>query len=81
MPESKSKRKKKGRSQRPPSVQTPPRKQTTARWVIPTVFGLWGLGVVVIIANYMRGDAADNRFLFGGLIMIAAGFLFATRIH
>ncbi|HVL80940.1 MAG TPA: cell division protein CrgA [Actinomycetota bacterium] len=81
MPESKSKRKRKGRRVRPTSVQTPPRKRSTPRWVIPTVFGLWGVGVLVIIGNYMRGTAADNRLLFGGLIMIAAGFMFATRIH
>jgi hypothetical protein len=49
--------------------------------VIPLVFGLWGLGVIIIIVNYMRGDAADNKLLFGGLGMIAAGFMFATRIH
>ena len=81
MPESRSKRKPKRGRRRPPPVQTPTRKKRTPRWVIPLVFGLWGLGVVVIIANYMRGDAADNKVLFGGLAMIAGGFIFATRIH
>lgn len=83
MPVSKSKRKKGTRSTRPPSVQTPARRKKTARWVIPVTFGLFAVGVLVIILNYMGifGGQTDNKLLFGGLGLIALGFVTATQIY
>lgn len=68
---------------RPPSVQTPTRHRRTSRWIIPLVFGLWGIGVLVIILNYMGifGGQAQNPLLFAGLGLIALGFVFSTRIY
>lgn len=84
MPESKSKRRKgRRRSVRPPSVQTPPKHRRTSRWIIPLVFGLWAVGVLVIILNYMGifGGTAQNPLLFAGLGLIAVGFVFSTKIY
>ncbi len=82
MPESKSKRRKRA-GRKPPPPKAPPRKRRTARWVIPTVFGLWTAGVLVIILNYMQlfGGQVRNELLFGGLGLIAAGFVAATQIY
>ena len=33
------------------------------------------VGVIVIVWNYLRGDAASNGVLFIGMGLIAAGFL------
>ena len=53
------------------------------RWVPVLMFFLLGLGVVVIVANYLNllpGDA-DNKYLLVGLGLITAGFVTATNYH
>lgn len=80
MPESKSKRKRKGRSRRPPAVQTPPRKRKTARWVPVAFFGLMGVGVLVIVLNYMAVFGTfRNWLLFVGLGLMGVAFAVSTR--
>jgi Cell division protein CrgA len=75
MPKSKSKRQ---RKQPPPK----PKPKVTAPWVLPAFFGLLGVGVVIIILNYVGvpWETANWR-LFLGLGMIAASFGVSTQIH
>ena len=48
-------------------------------WYPYFFLGLMGLGVLVIIADYMRGtNGFDAAWLWGGLGLIGAGFLAAT---
>lgn len=51
--------------------------------VIPFVmFGLMGLGLLVILANYVVQDrfgAPSNWYLLGGLGLILAGIVTATQ--
>jgi hypothetical protein len=77
MPKSKSRQKRTSR----PYVAPPPKKRPKAspRWYGYLVIGLILLGVGVIVWNYMRGDSAQNLFLWVGLGIIAAGFGAATR--
>ena len=52
-------------------------------WVPVLMFALLGLGVLVIILNYLNllpGDA-DNKYLLLGLAFITAGFVTATNFH
>lgn len=57
--------------------------QVSARWVPFVMFGLLGLGVVVIIANYtnlLPGDASQGYLLLG-LALILGGIVTATQLH
>lgn len=73
MPVSKSKR----------SRYTPPapkKKAASPLWVPALMFALLGVGLSVIILNYLGllpGDQ-QNSYLFLGLIEITAGFVVAT---
>ena len=66
------------------SRYTPPvprEQKVSPRWVPALMFALLGLGVLVIILNYLGvlpGDS-DNRYLLGGLAAITAGFVTATQ--
>ena len=42
------------------------------------MLGMIGLGVAVVIWNYLRGDAATNGFLWTGLGIIGVGFVGLT---
>lgn len=80
MPESKSKRKRKGRPQRPAAVQTPPKRKKTSRWVPYVFFTFMGAGVLVIILNYMGiFGTFKNYLLFVGLGLMGAAFAVSTR--
>ena len=61
---------------------TPKRKKVSPRWVPIVMFGCLGLGVLIILANYvglMPGGEASNWYLLIGLGLITAGFLTATQ--
>ncbi|MBA3302470.1 MAG: cell division protein CrgA [Acidimicrobiia bacterium] len=63
---------------------TPPvvRERTVSPpWVPALMFGLIGIGVLVIIVNYLGvlPGGSDNRYLLGGLAAITAGFVTATQ--
>lgn len=77
MPKSRSRQKRTSR----PYAAPPPKKRPKAspRWYGYFVIGLIVLGVGVIVWNYMRGDSAQNLYLWVGLGIIAAGFGAATR--
>ena len=77
MPRSKAKRR---RYQPPPKKKPKP----SPRWFGVLVLTIMGIGVLMIILNYLglmpgTGGQAANRYLFGGLILIAVGFLAATQ--
>ena len=65
----------------------PDRKQRpkpSPRWYGPLILSIMGIGVVMIVANYMgilpgTSAAPNNTYLFGGLGLIALGFLGTTR--
>ncbi|MFZ4517447.1 MAG: cell division protein CrgA [Microthrixaceae bacterium] len=69
---------------------TPPRTgaahRPSPRWVPVLMFALWGLGLLVIILNYMQvlpgaGDGGNGWYLVGGLVAILAGIVVATQYH
>ena len=75
--------KSKGRSQRRSSRYQlePQRKQkanASPRWFGPLMLAIMGVGVVVIVWNYTRGELASNGILITGLGLIAAGFFGIT---
>lgn len=51
-------------------------------WVPIVMFSLLGLGMLVIVTNYLNllpGPDPSNVFLLAGLGMITAGFIVATK--
>ena len=61
---------------------TPKSKKVSPKWVPAVMFICLGLGVVIILANYvglMPGGDANNWYLLIGLALITAGFLIATQ--
>ncbi|MBA2427547.1 MAG: cell division protein CrgA [Actinobacteria bacterium] len=76
MPKSKSKRR---RPQPPPK----PKPKKSPPWVGALFFVLLGLGVAVIILNYLSLVPGGTRpvNLFIGLGLMAAAFVVATRWH
>lgn len=63
-----------------------PRPKPSPRWYAPLVLGLMGVGVVVIILNYMgilpfTDHHTNPNALFVGLGMMAIGFVGTTRIR
>ena len=65
---------------------TPPIPKTqkvSPPWVPVVMFGCLGLGVLMIVLNYLNmlpGDA-NNGYLLGGLALITVGFVAATQYH
>lgn len=53
------------------------------KWVPITMFSLWGVGLLVIILNYMNvlpgSDGGNGWYLVGGLVAILAGILVSTQ--
>ncbi|MGZ5292211.1 MAG: cell division protein CrgA [Actinomycetota bacterium] len=64
-----------------PYAAPPPKKRPkpSPAWYGYLVLGLILSGVAVIVWNYMRGDSAENLWLWTGLGVIAVGFVAATR--
>ncbi|MBA3653696.1 MAG: cell division protein CrgA [Actinobacteria bacterium] len=50
-------------------------------WVPVLMFTLLGLGMIVIVINYLGvlPGGADNKYLLVGLVLITGGFITATR--
>ena len=76
MPRSKSKRR---RYQAPPKKKPKP----SPKWFGWTILGIMGVGVVMIVLNYLgllpgEHGTANNLYLFLGLGLIAIGFLMST---
>lgn len=54
------------------------------RWVPVLMFGLWGLGLLLIILNYMgvlpgTDDSGNGWYLVAGLVSILSGIMVATQ--
>lgn len=70
----------------PSARYTPPvprSQKVSPMWVPVLMFALLGLGVMVIILNYLNllpGDAS-NKYLVLGMALITGGFITATNYH
>jgi hypothetical protein len=81
MPKSKSRQRR-----QPQRYQlTPARKQkhkASPRWYGPLVLGVMGVGVVIIVLNYVGkipgSSGTENGYLFLGLGLIGLGFIGTT---
>jgi len=85
MPKSRSRSSNKGRYQLEPAKKAP-RKKSSPRWYPPLVLALMGLGVIVIVLNYMgilpfTNSQTSPVALLVGLGMIGVGFLGTTMIR
>lgn len=54
------------------------------RWVPVLMFGLWGLGLLLIVLNYMgvlpgASDGSNGWYLIAGLGSVLAGIMVATQ--
>ena len=65
-----------------------PRQKPSPRWYAPLVLGLMGLGVLLIVLNYIwpqvvpfTHDVTSPVVLFVGLGLIGVGFLGTTKIR
>jgi len=62
----------------------PKSEKVSPKWVPIVMFGSLGLGMLVILANYVSllpGDEPSNMYLLVGLVLITLGFITATRYH
>ena len=61
----------------------PKEQKVSPLWVPVLMFSLLGLGVIVIILNYVNllPGEADNKYLLLGLGLITGGFITATNYH
>jgi hypothetical protein len=68
-----------------PGRYTAPKPKTSTSspmWVPAAMFACLGLGVIVIIANYLQllpGGEAQNEDLFLGLGLLIGGFILSTQ--
>ena len=66
---------------------TPPvprSEKVSPRWVPVLMFASLGVGMLVILANYvdlLPGDGPSNMYLLLGLVLITIGFVTATKFH
>lgn len=55
----------------------------SSKWVPITMFSLWGLGLLVILLNYMSvlpgSDGGNGWYLVGGLVAILVGIMVSTQ--
>ncbi len=68
----------------PPTPQV--RRGPSPRWVPILMFALWGIGLLVIILNYMGvlpggGEDGSGWYLIAGLVSILGGIMVATQYH
>jgi hypothetical protein len=82
MPKSKGRTKRSGgRYELRPARRRKPKK--SPRWYGPAVLAVMGVGVMIIVLNYIglmpgTGGTANTTFLFVGLGLIALGFVGTT---
>ena len=82
MPKSKGRTRKASRGyQLKPARRQPAKK--SPRWYGPAVLGLMGIGVLVIVLNYMNvmpgtQHSFNSLYLVGGLLLIGLGFVGTT---
>lgn len=86
MPKSRSRAKGSDKRYQLEPTRKPPRAKPSPRWYPPVVLGVMGLGVVVIVLNYMAilpftHKQTSPLALIVGLAMIGVGFLGTTKIR
>lgn len=62
----------------------PKSEKVSPMWVPIIMFSALGLGMLVILANYVSllpGDGPSNAYLLLGLVLITIGFVTATKYH
>ena len=62
----------------------PKSEKVSPRWVPIVMFASLGLGMLIILANYVSmlpGDEPSNTYLLVGLALITVGFITATKFH
>ena len=84
MPVSKGRKKAKRRPPPPPKPDPIKEKGPSPTWYIATMFGLMGVGTLVILLNYMgllpgADDGGNGWYLVGGLGLILGGIVTATQ--
>ena len=78
MPKSKGRRKPKQVHREPP----PPKEvKVSPKWYVWTMTGLMTAGVLIIILNYIGLMPGELRWLYIGLIAIAAGMTMLLNFH
>ena len=65
---------------------TPPiprSKKVSPKWMGPLILALLIVGALTIVFNYFNvmPAAPSNWYLVGGIVLIAGGFVVATRYH
>ncbi len=79
MPVSKGRKKRRSRpAPLPPSPKAKKAKQPSPTWYVATMFGLMGLGVVMVVARYVF-FTGSQALLLVGLLAIAVGFVMTTN--
>ena len=73
-------------SRHTPSQPTAARRPPSPRWVPVLMFALWGVGLLLIVLNYMgvlpgAEDAGNGWYLVAGLVSILGGIMVATQYH
>ena len=72
---------------KPTARYTPPipkSEKVSPIWVPIVMFASLGLGMLVILANYVSllpGGEPSNMYLLLGLVLITVGFITATKYH
>jgi len=62
----------------------PKSEKVSPKWVPIVMFASLGIGMLVILANYVSllpGNGPSNMYLLLGLALITLGFVTATRYH
>ncbi len=62
----------------------PKSEKVSPKWVPIVMFASLGIGMLVILANYVSllpGNGPSNMYLLLGLFLITLGFVTATRYH
>lgn len=77
MPESRQRNRKPSRRYQLEPARRSKKRKKSPRWYGPLVLTVMAVGVIVIVWNYMRAGPS-NGLLFGGLGLIAAGFIGTT---
>lgn len=83
MPKSKGRQKAAGKRRYQLEPARKQKRKESPRWYGPLILIVMGIGVVVIVANYIglmpgTDGAAANRYLFLGLGLIGVGFVGTT---
>jgi hypothetical protein len=90
MPRVRTVRRKRVAAKQPPAKPgryTPPQPKTKKEsplWVPSVMFTCLGLGIAIIIGNYLQllpGGQAQNSYLFLGLGLLIGGFALSTQLR